>query len=482
VVAAATVISASTLVAASVVAGPCSPELAGSGPAGASATGGDGSAAARTGGRRPNVILIVTDDQRADTLRYMPNVKRLLAGHGVTFRRFYVTTSLCCPSRASILTGQYSRHTGVFDNVGPHGGAIAFDDHSSLATWLASGGYRTALVGKYLNGYTSLGRCYFPAGWSEWNAVSSEPEAQYFDYTINHDGVLVHRGSRPSDYSTSVFARTAARIVTSDREPFFVYLAPATPHRPATRLPRDQDRFATLPSFRPPSYDERDVSDKPWRGRVPPLSGDRMREIDGIRKHQLESLQALDRSVGALVEALRRAGRLSNTVIFYTSDNGFLWGEHRLVSKVWPYEESIRVPLVVRVPWLRRPRADDHLVLNIDLASTIADLAGVEPGLRQDGGSLLPLLRGRHPPWRSAFVEEWLGRPETDVGAPPPFEAIHTDRYVWVEYSNGWRELYDLRDDPFEQRNLAGTPSAADLAITLRTRLHRLLAPASAPA
>ena len=176
------------------------------------------------------------------------------------------------------------------------------------------------------------------------------------------------------------------------------------------------------------------------------------------------------------MRALGRSGRLSDTVIAYTSDNGFLWGEHRLASKVWPYEESIRVPLVVRVPWLRRPRTDDHLALNIDVAPTFADLAGVKPGLPQDGRSLVPLLEGRDVSWRHAFVEEWLGRAATEVGAPPPFEAVHTDRFVWVEYSNGWRELYDLARDPLELRNLAGDPRARALRTRLRDELHRLLA------
>src|SRR5439155_6911334 len=150
----------------------------------ADGTAGTGSSSARNGPRPTNIILIVTDDQRADTLRFMPNVERLLAGHGITFSHYYVTTSLCCPSRSSILTGQYSRHTGVFDNVGTHGGAVAFDDHSTVATWLSRGGYTTALVGKYLNGYPGFGRCYFPPGWSRWDALASEPEAHYYDYTV----------------------------------------------------------------------------------------------------------------------------------------------------------------------------------------------------------------------------------------------------------------------------------------------------------
>ena len=471
-VAVAAALSASTVAAVGVIAASCSP--------GASEAAADGSATTpmppRAADRKPpNLILIVTDDQRADTIRFMPNVRRLLAAHGVTFRRFYVTTSLCCPARAGILTGQYARHTGVYDNVGPHGGAGAFDDRSTVATWLSGGGYTTALVGKYLNGYSRFGRCYFPPGWTEWAALASEPEAHYFDYPLNHDGTIQWYGDEPRDYSTSVLFRRGTSFALSARQPFFLYLAPSAPHRPATPLPRDAGRFRDLPPSRPPSFDEHDVSDKPWGNEVPSLSPSEIGEIDGIREHMLESLQAVDRDVAFLVRALRRSGRLGHTVIALTSDNGFLWGEHRLLSKVWPYEESIRVPLVVRVPWLTRSRVDSHLVLNIDLAPTLAQLAGVRPGLPEDGRSFVPLLEGRHTRWRRAFTEEWLGRPATEVGSPPPFEALHTRRWVWVEYRNGWRELYDLRRDPHELANLAARPRTAGLRRRLSDELRALL-------
>jgi arylsulfatase A-like enzyme len=480
-VATASILSASTLVAVGAVVASCSPAFATEGSSGrarpgVSAAFGGGTPAASLGtAGRPNIILIVTDDQRADTLRFMPNVRRLLGGHGVTFRNFYVTTSLCCPARTSILTGQYSRHTGVYDNVGPRGGAVAFDDRSTVATWLSGAGYTTGLVGKYLNGYPSLGRCYFPPGWNEWDALASEPEAHYYDYVLNHDGRLEHYGNGLSDYSTSVLFRKGISFARTARQPFFLYLAPSVPHRPATRLPQDEERFDKLPPYRPPSFNESDASDKPWADRVAPIPPSRITVVDGIRRNMLASLQSLDREVASLVRNLQRAGRLDDTVIALTSDNGFLWGEHRLVSKVWPYEESIKVPLVVRVPWATRPRVDSHLVLNIDFARTFAQLAGAKAGRPEDGRSFVPLLEGENVPWRTAFIAEWLGRPATDVGAPPPFEAVHTDRYVWIEYGNGWRELYDLRRDPFELRNLAQDPVTKGLRERLSAELHRML-------
>jgi arylsulfatase A-like enzyme len=429
-------------------------------------------------GARPNVVLILSDDERFDTLDAMPNVRRLLAAHGVTFRNAFVTTSECCPSRASILTGRYSHDTGVIGNFGPSS-YPQFDERSNLAVWLHDAGYETALVGKYLNDYTVYGHHHVPPGWSDWVAMDTRPEEKYYDYTLNVNGRLVRHGVDSSDYSTDVLAGKAIDFVRRARKPFFLYFAPVAPHLPA--LPADRDLGAPLTLPRPrPDFDERDLSDKPWRriyrrlysqGAIGYLD----REIEG---RQLLSLRELDRQVGALVRALRAKGVLDNTIVLFASDNGFLWGEHRLGGKLWPYEESIRVPLVVRVPWpYMWGRVDDHVALNIDLASTIAELAGVTPELRQDGRSLVPLLRGASPPWRHDFVEEYLGESRYEDGGPPPFRALRTTRWLWVEYRNGWRELYDLRRDPYELRNVASDPARATLERALARRLHRLSAP-----
>jgi arylsulfatase A-like enzyme len=207
------------------------------------------------------------------------------------------------------------------------------------------------------------------------------------------------------------------------------------------------------------------------------LDAAKQQEITGIREHMLESLRSLDSSIGQLVEALRAKGALDNTVIAFTSDNGFLWGEHRLVSKAWPYEESIRVPLVFRVPWVAEGagRTDPHLALNIDLASTFSELAGAQPGLPQDGRSLVPLLHGERTPWRHAFDVEWLGRDLSFNWGTAPYEGVRTNRYAYVEYTNGWRELYDLRRDPAELRNLAEDPAYRALRARLAARLHESL-------
>ena len=301
-------------------------------------------------GYRPNIVLVLTDDQRADTLDAMPNVRALLAAHGVTFSNMFVTTSLCCPSRASILSGEYSRHTGVYDNFRPHGGAPSFRDTSTLATWLHDAGYTTALVGKYLNKYDALGKRYIPAGWDTWDAIASESAQMYYGFTLNEDGRLVDYPPSPANYSTTVLDGLARRFVERARAPFFLYYAPIAPHVPSIPAPQDQGTFAHIAPYRPLSYDEPDVSDKPWNGRYGPLSAERRAFVDRIRPQMLESLQAVDRSVADLVRVLRARGELDRTVIAFTSDNGYLWGEHRLVQKIWFYEPSIRVPLVVRMP------------------------------------------------------------------------------------------------------------------------------------
>jgi arylsulfatase A-like enzyme len=403
------------------------------------------------GKSRPNFVVIVTDDQRWDMLEAMPAVQRLLVDHGMTFTNAFATTPSCCPSRVSLLTGQYSHHTGVLDGSADNaaGGAPAFDDESSLATWLDDAGYRTGLVGKYLNDYDELPAGYVPPGWDEWFAIAQPgPQIRYYDYELNENGKIVEYGDDPSQYSTSVLKKKAVRFLEAD-DPFFLYFAPIAPHAPSTPAPEDADASIELGWDPPPSFDEADVSDKPGGG-PPPFSAQDVSAARSERGEMLRSLLAVDRAVERIVDAVETAGQMEDTYFLFTSDNGFLLGEHRLLGKVWPYEESIRVPLVIRTPEPDAPRSSNELVLNIDLPATIAELAGVRPGLRQDGRSLVPLLAGREISWRSDFIVEFLGF----APAVPPYEGVRTRRHLYVEYRNGDQELYDLRGDPYELGNL----------------------------
>jgi N-acetylglucosamine-6-sulfatase len=406
----------------------------------------------------------------------MPNVRRLLGMHGVTFQNAFVTTSLCCPSRASILTGLYSRHTGVYENESPGGGATAFEDRSTLPVWLHGAGYETALIGKYLNDYQRLGQRYIPPGWDRWVTIAQRHQIRYYGYLLNEDGQLTRYGRGPKDYTTTVLSQKAEEFVKEAAEPFFLYVAPIAPHLPVVPAPQDVGK-ASPPHFDPPSLNEPNLRDKPWGDTYPLLSPQRLQARQVARERILESLLSVDRLVGSLVDTLNERGVLDRTVLVFTSDNGLLLGEHRLEAKVWPYEESIRVPLVVRTPWAQAASTDDHLVLNIDLAPTLTELAGISPPSPVDGRSFADLLRGRSPPdgWRSEFVVEFLGTPRHGL-RPPPFEALRTERYLYVEYQNGWRELYDLDTDRFELTNLAEVDRYREVRRRLQSRLQERLA------
>ena len=425
---------------------------------------------------RMNIVFIVSDDERVNGNTVMKDVQRLIAMHGVTFTNFHVTTSECGPSRASILTGLYGHHSGVTDNFGPHS-YPAFHTNSNIAVWLHRAGYETGLVGKYLNDYTIYGHHAVPPGWDDWQAMDSVPMEKYYDYTVNENGRLVHYGDKPTDYSTTVLTRKATAFLQHTHKPFFLYFAPVAPHLPAIPAPRDIGKLAKLAPLTNPALNETNVADKPWHAYYSRTLTDAALDYTmDVRRHQLQTLLAVDRSVKAIVATLARRRLLKRTIIIYTSDNGFLWGEHRLGGKIWPYEPSTRVPLIVRTPWTAgNATIDTKPVLNIDFASTISQIAGIPPGGPQDGTSFLPLLEGRHVPWRTSYLLEYLGKNKLRSGGPPPYLAIHTNRYLYVEYRhNHWQELYDLSSDPWELRNVATNPAYRRIRLRLRSELRAL--------
>ena len=422
---------------------------------------------------RPDIVLVLTDDQRADTLEAMPTVGSKLVDRGVRFPNGFVVNPLCCPSRASILTGNYSHTTGVYRNDPPFGGFEAFDDRSTVATWLHEAGYRTGLVGKYLNGYRGT---YVPPGWDHWFVTFGG--TRYYDYTISADGRRRKASSDPAEYSTDVLATDAVAFIRSTEldRPLFLYFAPHAPHDPATPGPGDAASFLELPVWRPESFDEADVSDKPGYVQQRERLDEAARaEVDRFRGDQHRSLLAVDRAVGQLVEALDETGRLSRAVVVFASDNGMLWGEHRWDTKIVPYEESIRVPYVVRSDaWGEAARIDERLVLNIDLAPTFAELAGASSP-RCDGESLLPILDSTSASWRTDFLVEHLGLNSPQV---PTYCAVRSDTYVYVRYGTGETELYDLGADPLELDNRARGTGYDAIRTTMHQRLEELCAPA----
>jgi N-acetylglucosamine-6-sulfatase len=428
--------------------------------------------AAAQGAEPPNIVLVVTDDQRWDTLWAMPTVTNELVRKGVRFTNAFAVNPLCCPSRASILTGTYSHTNGVWSNAaGKHGGMKVFDDRPTIATWLRGAGYETMLAGKYINGY-SAGNApftYVPPGWDNWLAFFGAPG--YFAYRFT-DGARLHTygpGPVEEEYSTDVLAAEAVRFIRSASSPFFLYFAPFAPHKAgssAEPAPRHVDAYAGVP-YRPrPSVNEADVSDKP--GYIRRLDVMPVRALTKIRETQLEALLAVDEAVAQMLAELEVAGKLRNTLFLFTSDNGHAWGERRWVGKRVPYEESIRVPLVARWDALGlRRRREGRLALNIDLASTIAGAAGVR--LRgRDGMSLLPLLPGRPASWRSRFLLEYHDPPFF-----PSYCGTRSRRWKYVQYRTEEEELYHLSVDPDELRNLADKPRYRARVMEGRARVRR---------
>jgi N-acetylglucosamine-6-sulfatase len=428
---------------------------------------------------RPNIVLVLTDDQRWDTLRAMPTVEQALVAHGVTFRNSFVVNSLCCPSRTSLLTGQYSHSTGVYLNAPPHGGFPSFHDSRSIATVLHAAGYTTGLFGKYLNLYGTRARHarYVPPGWDHWTAFLGK--TSYYDYRLVDQRRVELYGHDPSDYSTDVLARKAVSFVAHAPGPFFLEFTPFAPHEPATPPPRYARAFDQLSRTTPASFDERDLSDKPaYMRRLAPLTQKRLEQAKSFRRRQLAASLAVDDAVRAIVRALEARHMLKTTMIVFASDNGVSWGEHQLASarKAVPYEESIRVPLVIRYDPLTQARRgeDGRFALNIDLAPTFAALAGkTMPGA--EGRSLVPLLAPRRSAWRHDFLVEHLaGPPQRDV---PSYCALRGTRYKYVLYQTREEELYDLQRDPHELENQASNPALTALKARLRSRLDVLCRP-----
>jgi arylsulfatase A-like enzyme len=429
--------------------------LAASGPA--AGTGASGDTTNRPSDR-PNFVVIMTDDQRMETLSKMPQTQKLLTDKGVDFKNSFVVNPECCPSRAATLTGNYSHNTGVYRDQPPHGGVKSFVQHhnerSTIGTWLNDAGYTTALMGKYLNGYKGTR---IPQGWDSWTAfnVPHSGTGHYFNYDLNINGNLKHFGDAKDDYSTDVLAQKASTFINNASGPFFLYWAPSAPHKPAVPAPKYQHAFANLPKWRPESYNERGIKDKPKWAHFPRLSKADKKEIDRTRLDQYRTLLSVDDAVGHIVAALRQAGRLDNTMIIFTSDNGFLWGEHRLDGKQTPWEESIRVPFILRYDPITANTAttNDNLIANIDIAPTIAAAAGVNAP-HVDGSNILDLLQGGN--WRTQFLIEHM---EGRYSPAPTYCAMRTQTEMYAVYKTGDRELYDLANDPLELHNLAKDPS-----------------------
>ena len=423
---------------------------------------------------KPNVLLVISDDQTGATFNrsLMPNVFSQLVDQGVMFDRAYVNTSLCCPSRAQILTGLYETNTNVTANS-------ATLDRPTIVQAAHDDGYRTLLAGKYLNSElcTDVLREF-----DEWYCYGRGRSAAK-DPVVDINGTEIPF----IGYSADIFANFVEHFVdtTPADQPFFAIYSPKVPH-----LPANDDRFGgvPVPSHRPPSFDEDTTSDnKPLYMQRGPLTGREIKRVDKNYTDMYRSTRGLDNAVGSILGSL--GSRADNTIVFYISDNGYLYGEHRVVAgKVVPYEESVKVPMIVRDPTLRpttSPLESQALVENIDIAPTIAERAGID--WHADGRSLVPLVDGSATTIRDAALIEncmpnqgpacWRLDQHRSI---PPFVGVVTDQYKYVEYATGEKELYDLAADPYELVNRAGAPGWATTQANLASQLGALRARAGA--
>ena len=439
----------------------------------------------------PNIVMIMTDDQDLllDSMAHMPQVDALLAKQGTTFSNFFANLPLCCPARAMVLSGQYSHNNGIMTNLWPTGGfakayATGFEQ-DTFATALQEAGYRTALLGKYLNGYPLKDApTYIPPGWDYWWAPITDSAYASYDYQVNHNGQIEEYGSSPEDYITDVMLERAVAFISatttlSSTQPFFLALNVYAPHSPARPAPRHSGLFPDVKAPRTPSFDEEDVSDKPpFMQAAPPLTTEQIEQMDGLYRARLQSLQAVDEAVAALVQTLEDTGQLDNTYILFLSDNGFHMGQHRMVSgKGMPYEEDIRVPLIIRGPGVRKDAVRDELASIIDLAPTFAEIGGTQMSNLVDGRSLLPLLGIRWPgaTWRRSLLLEHYPAPSAEENellsdsleppdpgdlqreelkqTVPDYTGLRTATYSYIQRIGTARELYDIVNDPYQLEN-----------------------------
>jgi arylsulfatase A-like enzyme len=475
--------------------------------------------------KQPNIIFVLTDDLDVTSMSQFPKLKALLADKGMTFQNHFVSLSLCCPSRAATLCGEYAHNTGVFtnsaeNNDGTSGGYIAFqksgDTNRTMAVWLKDAGYQTALMGKYLNGYdSSEGVPYpVPAGWTDWVVpIDGNAYAQY-NYTLNVNGKPeehylancdhVHtkgqknckldltgatKEDKEASFMMNVIERKATDFITTNaaaQKPFFLYVAPYTPHGPSTPAPQyeslltDDSWLTAHPFPKSASFNEADTTDKPlWAQQAALLGKKQIAALEKNYHKRIISMYGVEDMVSSLIDTLTKVGELDNTYIVFTSDNGFHLGEHRLeAGKLTEFDTDLRIPLIVRGPGITPGSIETALTANVDIAPTLATLAGLPIPASVDGRSFVPFLFGQTVPYRQALLIEHADPANTKLlgptGEPRDTETedeaikggelvgkyigVRTLQYTFVHYvRTGEDELYDNLNDPAQLSNIAST-------------------------
>jgi N-acetylglucosamine-6-sulfatase len=450
----------------------------------------------------PNVIVLMTDDQTVKDMTPLRRTRRLIGRAGVTFTRSYVSYPVCCPSRATFLTGQYAHNNDVrclYPWCG--GGYGALNQEEYLPVWLERAGYVTAHIGKFLNGYGRERPPDIPDGWTEWYGLVDHSTYRMWGYKIYENGRARTYGrpfrERPAQYQTDVLRGHAVDFIrrrAPDAAPFFLSVAFLAPHHESgytqertgqlvRAAPRHRGRFANAALRRGANFNERDLSDKPWFiGRWNRLLTRRREAAIATRMRQRwESLLAVDEAVAAIIGELRRAGELDDTYVIFTSDNGYMQGEHRVpLGKMLPYDPSTQVPLLIRGPGVPSGRRTKALVGNIDIAPTVLDATPATSPLALDGSSFLPFARNVRRRSLRPLLHETLGngargRVNTQEGGAkgeqtrvPAWRAVRTTRWLFVDYAGGQRELYDLKRDPAQMNSVSSDPRRRVRLRTLR--------------
>ncbi|MBN8487427.1 MAG: sulfatase [Burkholderiales bacterium] len=439
---------------------------------------------------RANIVYIVADDLDNAATATMSRTQALIGDEGTRLEQHIIPISLCCPSRVSTLRGQFSHNSGIYTNGAPDGGFKGVYarhlEEDTVALWLQRAGYRTALMGKFLNGYpNSASKNYLPPGWTEFISPTAGTVSDGFNYTLNENGTLVSYGAAEADYMPDVLTAKAVDFITraaaTPSTPFFLYLAPYSPHSPATPAPRHANAYPGVTAPRTASFNEADVSDKPsWLRSLPLMDAKAIGKLDALYRKRLQSLLAIDEMVERVVDTLRSNGQLDNTYVIFTSDNGFHLGQHRLeTGKATAFEEDIHVPFMVRGPGVVKGGRVRALTANVDHAPTFAAIAGATQPAWVDGRSLLPWWQGQTPgSWREAILLSYRPGPiDPESLKPGPLEGPESlelklmaelvdqafdglrlaDGRTWIEYANGERESYDLTADPDQLSNIAAS-------------------------
>lgn len=493
---------------------------------------------------RPNILVVMTDDMAATDVALMPNVQRLLAKQGTTFADAIDSFPLCCPARATFITGQYAHNNGVIGNFAPNGWYGMEHRGNILPAWLQDAGYRTALIGKWLNGYGAVdAHGEIPKGFDIWRGLLDVSAYDYFNFVMNRDGELQSWGDadfarklvefanievddlpdtlqsifakleeifgprpysywgteNPEDYSPDVTGAMTEQLVRAEKrskKPFFIWWSVAAPHREdvSTTLmgrpgpdprpaPRYADAVSSLTLPQPPSFNEPDLTDKPSPvlNAAAPMTDAQIAQLQLDYQGRAGALMAVDDHVGELVKTLRSTHQLKNTLIVFLSDNGWLQGEHRITGdKFLPYEESLRVPLIVRGPGVPAGATVHGQVSNIDFAPTLLDFANAKAGRTMDGVSLLPTIR--KPKRRPDRVLEIEALAPLFAGQIPvnawdrPYTGVRTDQYTYVVWTEtGEEELYDRQADPYQLTNVAADPAYAVIKADLAAKLVELV-------